>query len=79
MLTVVEDPVQDGAGNHRISEDLSPICIGLVRRQDHRSLLISQGDQLKEEIGSQPIDWDVSDFIDDQKFELGELLKLLLQ
>ena len=75
----MQHPVGNGAGDDRIPKDLSPIPVGLIRREDHGAPLITLGDELEEEIRSQTINGDVSDFINHQQFDLRKGLELLLQ
>ena len=75
----MQNPVENSAGNERISEDLPPVSVVLVGSQDYRAFLIAPGDQLKEQICSQPVNRDIPDFINDQKLGLGELLELFVE
>ena len=75
----MKNPVQNGTGDDRVSKDLSPVGIGLVRGENHRAFLIPSGNQLEKQVGSQAIDRDIADFIDNQEFVLGQPLELFFQ
>ena len=76
---VMENPVQNGTGDDRVSKDLSPVGIGLARGEDHRAFFIPSGDQLEKQVGPKLVNRDIADFVDDQCFVLGPLLELFLQ
>jgi len=44
---VMEDPVQNGRSDDRITEDLVPLAETPVRGQDQGAFLIAPGDELK--------------------------------
>ena len=47
---VVQEPVEDGRGDHRVSEELLPVTKALVRGDDGRTPFVAVGDELEEEI-----------------------------
>lgn len=50
---VMEEPVDDGGGDARISEDLAPLAEAAITRQDHRPPFIMTRDELEEEMGGE--------------------------
>ncbi len=45
-LAVVQQPVQDGGGEHVVAEHRTPLAEGLVRGADHASSLVAAADEL---------------------------------
>ena len=75
----MQHPVQDGAGDDRISKNIPPISIGLIRGENHGASLVTPGDELEEQVGSQAINGDIPDLINDQQLDLGKGLELFLK
>ncbi len=46
-VRVVQQPVQNGAGDHVVRKNRAPVALTLVGRQDHRTVLVAIADQLK--------------------------------
>ncbi len=57
---MVQHPVQDGAGDDRISLNIPPISIDLIRCQDHQASHAAPGDGREEQVVSQAINGDVA-------------------
>ena len=74
----MEDPVQDGRGDHRIPEDLVPLGEAAVRGQDERPLLVAAGDELEEQVSAVSVNRNVADLIDDEELGLAVELQTLL-
>ena len=75
---MVQDPVQDGRGDHGIAEDLVPLREAPVRGQDQRALFVPPRDELEEQMRAVPVDRDVADLVDDQELGLAVELQPLL-
>jgi len=56
----MQNPVQNGTGDDRISKNLSPVGIGLVRGEDHRAFFIPSGDQLEKQVGPKAVTRDIA-------------------
>ena len=76
---VMEDPVQDGGGNHAVAKDLAPAAKALVGRQDDRAALVAAADELEEEVGADPVDGQVADLVDEEQARHGVQLETLLE
>src|ERR1017187_3264972 len=56
-LGMVEQTVQDGASQRRVVvEDPGPVFIGLIGREDDRTVLVALTDDLEEQVGARLID-----------------------
>ena len=53
---VIEQPVQNRAGDHRISDDPSPLTKALIGRQDDGPIRRAARAELEEQLGAVPID-----------------------
>ncbi len=76
---VMEDPIEDGGGDHRVPEDLVPLAEASVRGQDESALLVAAGDELEKQVRTVPVDRDLADLVDDQELGLGVELQPLLE
>lgn len=65
---VMKQPVQDGCGNDRISEDRAPIAVAFVRSENDAASFVTGTDKLKENGCTQIIEWQVPHFVDDENF-----------
>jgi hypothetical protein len=63
----MEEPVENGGGNHGIAEDFSPSSEALIASKDNGSLLVAAGDELEEEISAMAIDGDIADLVNNQE------------
>lgn len=68
-VDVVEQPVEDSGGNHRVTEHLPPIDKGLVGRQGDAATLVTGGDQLEEDRGPHLLEEQIAQLVDDQELE----------
>ena len=62
---VVQQPVQDGCGDHLVREHLASVHEPLVGGEDHRGLLVVAGHQAEEQIGLFPVQRQIADLVDD--------------
>src|SRR5262249_33508485 len=53
---MVQDPVQDGRGDHGVAKDLAPAAEALAAREDQGAALGAAADELEEEVGPGPVD-----------------------
>ena len=66
-LSVVEETVEHGRGDGRVVvEDLGPVFVGPVGRDDGRALLIAAADDLEEQVGADFVDGKIPEFVQDK-------------
>lgn len=53
---MVEQTVEDGAGDHRVAEYLAPGTETLVAGDDDRAAFVAARDQLEEQVGALAVD-----------------------
>jgi len=75
---MMQDAVQDGRGDDRITEDLIPLTEAAVGGEDQRALFVAPRDELEEEVGAVAIDADVADLVDDEELGLAVELEFSL-
>src|SRR5579859_2664292 len=63
---MMQQPVQNGGGNDRISKDRAPITIAFVRSQDDAAAFVACAYQLEKDGGAHLVQWQVSHLIDNQ-------------
>src|ERR1035441_1686622 len=64
-LGMVEQTVQDGASQRGVVvEDPGPVFIGLIGREDDRTVLVALTDDLEEQVGARLIDRQIADLVD---------------
>ena len=63
----MDQPVNNGTGDHFIIENSIPLTELKIGSNNHTPFLIAVGYDLKEEFHPFPIEWDISPFITDQK------------
>ncbi len=68
---MMNQPVNNGRRHDRVGKDLSPVFEPVVAGQKDRSFLVTDGDQLKEQVGLFPGNRGVSDLVDDQDMVPG--------
>jgi hypothetical protein len=80
----MHEPVDEGGGDHRVAEDLTPLLEAAVGGDDDRAALIAAGDEREEVVGGLAFEGEVADLVDDQEVvalqaaELGlELVSVL--
>ena len=76
---VMKNPIQDRRGDDGVAEHFAPTGERLVRRQDHRTLLVPPGDQLEEQVRPMSVDRDVTDLVDDQQLGLAVQFESFLE
>ena len=70
---VMEEAIEESGGQRAVViEDLRPGLEGSIRSQDHGASLIALTDHLKERIGTELVDWQVAQFVDDEERRLRE-------
>ena len=74
----MQDPVQDGRGDHGVAEDLVPLREASVGCQDQCPFFIPPGNKLEEQMRAVAIDRDVPDLVDDEELGLAIELQSLL-
>src|SRR5262249_15761700 len=60
---VVQQPVEDRRGDHRVAKDVAPGAEALVAGDDERAALVAAADELEEEVGALPIHGAVADLV----------------
>jgi hypothetical protein len=76
---VVQEPVEERGGHHRVGEDLAPLGKAPVRGEDHRAPLVASVDQLEEQAAAIGHDRQVADLVDDQERSAAEEADLVAQ
>jgi hypothetical protein len=76
---VVKDSVQNRRRDYRITENLTPISVRLVRSEYYRRLLVSPGNQLKETMGPFTVEGKITHLINNKERKLIECLNLLFK
>lgn len=49
-MAVVQEPVEDGRGEHVVAEDLAPLRDELIGRDEEAAFLVAARDELEEEM-----------------------------
>src|SRR5207247_7336592 len=76
---VVDKPVDEGGGDHRVAEDLAPLLEAAVRGDDDRAAFVAAGDEREEQVGGLALQGEVADLVDDQQVVTLEPAELLLE
>ena len=77
---MVQEAVENSRGDGGVVvEDLGPLFVGLIGRDDGRSLLVTAADDLEEQIGAGLVDRQVTEFVHDQDPWGEELLEFVLE
>jgi hypothetical protein len=66
-VRVVNEPVDEGGGDHGVAEDLAPGLEAVVAGDDDRAAFVAGGDQGEEQIGRLASEREVADLVDDQQ------------
>jgi hypothetical protein len=74
---MVQEPIQQGCGDDRIPEDLSPFGETSITGQDHGATFISGVDELEEQVSGSSADSEVSDLIDYEQLRSTEIANAL--
>ena len=75
---VMEDPIQNGGGDHAVAEDLPPASEALIAGQE-RARLKRRPTSWKKRLAPWAVDGQVPDLIDDEQTGNGVELELLVQ
>ena len=76
---MVQEPVQNRGGQDRIAEDLAPVDEALVAGQDDGGAFVASCHQPEEQAALVPGQGQISDFIEDKRLRIGQLLQLPIQ
>ena len=68
----MQEPVEDGGGDHLVAEDLAPLRDHLIGGDEHAAALVATGDELEEEVGAAPLEGQVPELIDDEELRFRE-------
>lgn len=78
-MTVVKQPIEDGRGHDRVSEDRTPFSDGPVRRHQHGAALVAAADELEEQMRRIGLEGQIAELVDDQELGLGIVREPLLE
>jgi hypothetical protein len=76
---MMEQAIEDGAGDHGIAEDFSPGAETLVAGDDDRAALVAARDQLEEQVNALTVNRQIANLVDYQKLRLTEDLQPFIQ
>ena len=68
---MVQEAVEDRCGEHLVAEDGPPLRHELVRRDDHRALLVPTCDELEEQVRAALLERQVPELVNDEELRLG--------
>ena len=68
---VMQQPIQQSGGDHGVAEHVSPFGKASIGGENHGTFFVASTDQLKEQIGAFPGQWQVADLIDDEQRSAG--------
>ena len=60
---VMEQTVEDGAGDYLVAEDLAPRAEALIAGDDDRAALVAARDQLEEQVGALAVDRQIANLV----------------
>jgi hypothetical protein len=63
----VDEPVDEGGGDHGVAEDFAPGLEAAVAGDDDRAAFVAAGDQGEEQVGGLAFQRQVADLVDDQQ------------
>src|SRR5580704_6212554 len=72
-VRVMQQTIENGAGDDVVLEDSPPFAVALVGGQDHRATLVAFADQLEQERGCLPVQVAVADLIEDEQAALAQM------
>ncbi len=79
-LDMVEQPIQQGCGQGGVVvEDLLPVFVGAIGGEDGGGLLVPGRQHLEEHVGTDLVDRQVADLVEDQDFDLGVATQLAVE
>ena len=64
-MGVVDEPVDQGGGDHGVAEDLAPGFEAAVAGDDDRAAFVAARDQREEQVRGLAFQWQVADLVDD--------------
>src|SRR4026209_2885820 len=64
---VVDEPVDEGGGDHGVAEDLAPLLEAAVRVGDDRAAFVAAGDEREEQVRGLALQGEVADLVDDEE------------
>ena len=68
---VMQQSIQQRGGDHGVAEHIGPFGKASIGGEDHGTFFVARTDQLKEQIGAFPGQWQVADLIDDEQRSSG--------
>jgi hypothetical protein len=63
----VDEPVDQGGGDHGVAEDLAPLLEAAVGGDDDRAAFVAAGDEREEQVGGLALQGQVANFVDDEQ------------
>ena len=69
---MIQQTVEDGAGDDLVAEHLAPGAEALIAGGDNRATAIATRHQLKEQVSSLPVDWQIANLVNNQQLGLAE-------
>ena len=75
----MDEPVDQGGGDHRVAEDLAPLLEAAVGGDDDRAAFVAAGDQREEQVGGLALERQVADLVDDEQLVALEAAQLGLE
>jgi hypothetical protein len=76
---VVDEPVDEGGGDHRVAEDLAPLLEAAVGGDGDRAALVAARHQREEEVGGLAFERQIADLVDDEQVVALEPAELVLE
>jgi hypothetical protein len=81
MVGVVDEPVDEGGGDHGVAEDFAPLLERAVGGDDDRAAFVAARDEREQQVGGLALERQAADLVDHQwavAFQAPEfLLKLV--
>jgi hypothetical protein len=63
----VDEPVDQGGGDHGVAEDLAPLLEAAVGGDSDRAAFVAAGDEGEEQVGGLSLQGQVADLVDDEQ------------
>jgi hypothetical protein len=64
---VVDEPVDERGGDHRVAEDFAPGFKAAVAGEDDRAAFVAARDQREEQVRGLALEREIADLVDDQQ------------
>ena len=61
---MVDEPIDQSGGDHRVAEDLTPLLEAAVGGDDDRAAFVAAGDEGEEQVGGLAFEREVADLVD---------------